>query len=178
MIVSTILIPTAAFGLCRLIGLAASLVSDPRSRAVRCAGWALSLSALALVQLNAILSPINDGLGGYREAGHWLTERIAEGGKVVDVTGWAQFYSGRAGYTFEDLIAASADPTARWVVVREAHLKGPWDYCGRLRSLVEGHSPVIEFQGQTGSKPTRVLVFDRFLGQTALGTKVESPLRR
>ena len=31
-----------------------------------------------------------------------------------------------------------ARPDLRWVVVREAHLHGPWDYCQQIRSLVAG----------------------------------------
>jgi hypothetical protein len=80
----------------------------------------------------------------------------------VDVTGWSQFYGDReAGYTFENLVAAPGDPDARWVVVREAHLKGPWEYCQRLRSLVDGLAPAAEFHGSARRRPTTVYVFDR-----------------
>ena len=80
---------------------------------------------------------------------------------MVDVTGWSQFYGRRDGYTFENLVAAPADPSARWVVAREAHLKGPWEYCGRLRDLVDGLEPVEVFRGSVRRRPTKVYLFDR-----------------
>jgi hypothetical protein len=126
-------------------------------------GWAVAFSLIVAGNHRELLAPVGDGFDGYREAGRWLAQRAAEGdaSRVVDVTGWTHFYGGRTGYTFENLVAAPADPGARWVVVREAHLKGPWEYCGRLRALVAGLAPVALFRGSAGSHPTKVYVFDR-----------------
>ena len=74
---------------------------------------------------------------------------------MVDVTGWSQFYGRREGYTFENLVAAQGDPAARWVVAREAHLKGPWEYCGRLRALVDGLEPVAVFRARSAAARRR-----------------------
>jgi hypothetical protein len=100
-------------------------------------------------------------MDGYRQAGYWLAAHLGDGGRVVDVTGWSQFYGLRDGYTFENLVAAPADPSARWVVVREAHLRGPWEYCGRLRALVDGLEPVEVFRSSARHRLTRVYLFDR-----------------
>ncbi len=178
MILSMLIVPAAAFGIGRVIDFLVSKVSIGRRRVVMTACWAMVPLVFVLMQGRAAISPINDGLGGYRDAGRWLTEQRCDVAKVVDVTGWSQFYSGRTGYTFEDLIAAPGDPLARWVVVREAHLKGPWEYCGRLRSLVEGHSPVMVFQGDSGPRKTRVLVFDRASLQSTRGAGREDLMRR
>lgn len=120
------------------------------------------------------LAPVNEGLVGYKQAGRWLADHASEPGRVVDVTGWSQFYGGREGYTFENLVAAADDPRARWVVVRESHLTGPWSYCTRLKSLVYGLKPVLVFSGANGSRPTRVLLFDRaaLLASSNAGTRV------
>ncbi len=159
-LLSTILIPAAASGVYRLTSIAAGHLGKGWTRAA-VALRVVILIALLLPQMGETLSPLNDGLRGYRDAGVWLTERGEHHGKVVDVTGWSQFYSGRTGYTFADLISATDDPDSRWVVVREAHLVGPWDYCRRLRTLVDGLTPVVVFPGETGPRRTRVLVFDR-----------------
>jgi hypothetical protein len=116
-----------------------------------------------MVNAGEALAPVGEGFDGYREAGRWLARKADEGdaSRVVDVTGWAHFYGGRTGYTFENLVAAPADPDARWVVAREAHLKGPWEYCGRLRALVDGLTPVEVFRGAARRHVTKVYVFDR-----------------
>ncbi len=178
MILSMLLIPTAAFGIDRVIHFVVSKVSGGRRGVVRTVSWALVLPVFALIQGSAAIAPINEGLGGYRDAGRWLTEQRNDSAKVIDVTGWSQFYSGRTGYSFENLIAAPGDPSARWVVVREAHLKGPWEYSVRLRSLVRGHSLVMAFQGESGPRKTRVLVFDRASIQSTRGAGNEDLLRR
>ena len=65
----------------------------------------------------------------YRDAGDWLAQAKArDHGKVLDVTGWSLFFSGQPGFTFAKVNWAAIDPNLRWVVVREAHLRGPWDY--------------------------------------------------
>lgn len=159
-LLTSLVIPAAASTLCQLLTILATYMPGLRPRLAVLTGWLVVIGTLVLPNVRESLSPLNDGFGGYREAGHWLTER-GDDGKLVDVTGWSQFYSGRAGYTFADLTSAPGDPSARWVVVREAHLIGPWEYCGRLRGLVDGLVPVAVFQGETSQHRTRVLVFDR-----------------
>jgi 4-amino-4-deoxy-L-arabinose transferase-like glycosyltransferase len=157
MILMLVAIPTAAFGFVSLL----DRLTGAR-RVLNRVGWTAALVLLALVQRGDLLSPVNAGLGGYREAGRWLSAHPGDAGRVVDVTGWSQYYGNREGYTFENLIAAPSDGSARWVVAREAHLKGPWEYCQRLRALVDGLQPVAEFRGTSGgARPTRVYLYDR-----------------
>ena len=170
MILMIVAIPTAASGFAWILdGLTGASPVWHRL------GWAAALALLVVGQRSELLLPVNAGLGGYREAGRWLATHSREGGRVVDVTGWSQYYGGREGYTFENLIAASSDRAARWVVAREAHLKGPWEYCARLRALVEGLPPVAEFRGTSGdARPTRVYLFDR---QPLLAARPDAPRR-
>jgi hypothetical protein len=167
LIPALILIPAAAAGLCRL----AERASGGRKR-VAALAVAGAVAGLAAVWAPETLAPVNAGMGGYKEAGRWLADHAGAGSRVVDVTGWSQFYSRRPGYTFENLVAAPGDPAARWVVVREAHLTGPWEYCRRLSALVEGRTPVRVFLGSAGRRPTRVLVFDR---QSPLALRTGAP---
>ncbi len=159
MILSFIAIPTAAAALNWLLAQAARLVNDRVP--VRSFGWVALLLGLCLFHAEEILAPLNQGMDGYRQAGHWLAAHSAEGSRVVDVTGWSQFYGQRLGYTFANLIEAQGDPKARWVVAREAHLKGPWEYCQRLRDLVNDRPPIAVFRGSVGQRPTKIYLFDR-----------------
>jgi hypothetical protein len=117
--------------------------------------------AVAAWNAAALRAPLNVSFGGYREAAEWLARHAPAGDAVVDVTGWTQFYSGRPGYVFADLVAAPADPSARWVVAREAHLAGPWGYCDRLRALVDGARLVAKFPAERKPGRSVVSVYER-----------------
>jgi 4-amino-4-deoxy-L-arabinose transferase-like glycosyltransferase len=166
MVLAIVLIPAAASGLDlvlrsaripgRWLGLGEGrLAAGP-------AVWVLAIAALVAWNGSEMFAPINARYGGYREAGAWLATHVPEGQRVVDVTGWALYYGERPGYTFATLIEAPADPNARWVVVRETHLVGPWTYCARLRALVAGRKPVEVFPATARGDQARVFVYDRF----------------
>jgi 4-amino-4-deoxy-L-arabinose transferase-like glycosyltransferase len=161
LILAVVLIPSSAAGLAWLIGMTTARAAVPAR--LRSVAVGVAAACLGAWDLPATLAPVNEGLGGYRDAGRWLARRPGGDSKVIDVTGWSQFYGRQTGYTFEDLVAAPADPSARWVVAREAHLVGPWEYCRRLRDLVDGLEPVEVFAGSARhrKRATRVLVFDR-----------------
>jgi hypothetical protein len=159
MVLMLVAIPAAAAGLGRVLDrLTQTAERFPSKKA---AGWVVALTAIVLMNAQQTLAPVNEGLDGYQQAGRWLAVHTSPSSHVVDVTGWSQFYGQRSGYTFADLVAAPADASARWVVAREAHLKGPWEYCQRLRALVEGLEPVEVFAGAAGRRPTKVYLFDR-----------------
>jgi Dolichyl-phosphate-mannose-protein mannosyltransferase len=158
MVLAMVAIPASAYGVRRMLDLAATHLGAR----VRPIGWGVAFSGMIVGFGPTVIAPLNEGLGGYREAGRWLAQHAEDGTRVVDVTGWSQFYGDRPrDYTFENLVAAGSDPRARWVVVREAHLRGPWEYCERLRELVAGRNPVQVFLGASGRRSTKVLIFDR-----------------
>ena len=123
--------------------------------------WAAVLAALVGWDAAETLAPMNARFGGYRQAAADLARRDPSGSRVVDVTGWVQFYGQRPGYSFANLVEAPADRDLRWVVVRESHLVGPWWYCGRLQALVAGRAPVASFPARPTAGQARVLLFDR-----------------
>jgi hypothetical protein len=176
------LIASAAYGLVRLLG----LVSIPGAWLGLGEGrfrpgpavWALALGGLAWLNCPALLAAVNADLAAYRDAGRFLEQNTPPDAHVVDVTGWALFYGQRQGYTFADLIKAFGDPTVRWVVVREAHMHGPWIYCHQLRQLVAGLSPTATFPAVHQHRIAQVFVFDRRQapGQPVAGTP--GPVRR
>lgn len=155
MILVQIFIPAAVFGLLRVIAMLSGRFGAYRT-------WeCIAVGLIGVVYFAETLAPVNGGMGGYRQAGIWLAQHERDGSRVIDVTGWSQFYGERSGYTFENLIAAPGDPAARWVVVRAQHLLGPWEYCSRLRRLVEGLEPVHTFEGRAGRRTTQVYLYDR-----------------
>ena len=131
--------------------------------------WGLVLLAYAAWVAPAIQEPINAGFGGYRQAGAFLSKHVPPQTKVVDVTGLALYYAQRTGYTFANLIEAPGDPGVRWVVVREAHLKGPWGYCEKLRQLVHGLEPLETYTERQGKHLVHVYVYDRKAGVATAG---------
>ncbi len=171
LILSLLLIPAAASGLRQAIAVVGSFVTQRLPRSARAVVdpslWILVVGGLACVLLPRTLAPVNEGLGGYKTAGLWLRERVAPGVRVVDVSGWALFYGRVDGYTFANLIQAPIDPAARWVVAREAHLRGPWPYCALLRGLVGDAEPTVVFHGANRRHATKVFVFDRQATETA-----------
>jgi hypothetical protein len=178
MILSLVLIPAAASGVqqsgvtlgdalaCRVQGLTRRLVAS--------LVLGLALLGMAWVYGPLTLGPLNEGLGGYRAAGLWLRDHAKQGTRVVDVTGWSLYYGELQGYTFANLAQAAHDPSARWVVAREAHLRGPWMYCSQLRELVGDLEPVVVFHGANRRHPTTVSIFDRRPAQSGSPPAVPS----
>jgi hypothetical protein len=140
--------------------------------------WALAFAGIVMSQPEGLLSPVNDRFGSYRDAGVWLSTHAPEGSKVVDVTGWSQFYSGRPGYTFADLHEARPTGSARWIVARDAHLKGPWIYCDWLREIVAGREPVVSFPPKPIQGQAQVYVFDREMPTAQAAADTAAAARR
>jgi hypothetical protein len=179
LILSMLLIPAAGFGLQELKAAIASVLAQrvPRSAqaVVGPSLWILVLGGLAWILLPRTLAPVNEGLEGYKTAGLWLRQRVEPGVRVVDASGWAIFYGRLEGYTFANLIHAPNDPAARWVVAREAHLRGPWPYCALLRGLVGAAKPAVVFRGVNRRHATTVLIFDRQQTETTPTPTVAAP---
>jgi hypothetical protein len=182
MILGLLLIPAAAAGVTRVLDRVAIPgdwvgLGEGRFRPGP-AIWGVLLAAYLGWCAPALFAPVNDGLGGYREAGAYLAQNVPPGARVVDVTGWSLYYADRPGYTFANLIEAPADPQLRWVVVRDAHLKGPWGYCDQLRALVAGLEPIADFTSGTGPRRAHVYVFDRLSQATAQARAAKNAARR
>ena len=159
--ISILLIAAAVAGIRTSIAL---LVKWGRFAAIRkrtkLASFVMTLGLVA-TNAPALLTPVNSGAGAYRTAGLWVGKNVALDGRIVDVTGWAQYYGERPGYTFANLIEAPSDPSARWVIVRDAHLTGPWSYCEQLRSLVSGAKLVARFPLNRRMGQARVSIYER-----------------
>ena len=158
------LIASSAFGLTRLLALVSipgRWVGQPGERfTVGPIGVIVALGALGLTYQADLVAPINGQFVGYKGAATYLDEYVPKGAKVVDVTGWALFYGDRTGYTFANLIEAMGDRDLSRVVVRDAHLKGPWEYCAQIKQLVGDRHPVAQYPAHPGPKQSVVFVYD------------------
>ena len=178
-----LLVGAAGFGIQRLLG----MVSVPGRKLGLAEGrymagpavWGFLLLAFAAASFPWLARPLNEGMVGYRQAATWLAQQDPANSKVADATGWSQFYSQQSGYSFATLNDAPADPSVRWVVVREAHLVGPWWYCKLMRELVGNREPVVAFPDSPRPKQSRVLVFDRLAPEVSqVGWQDRSTWRR
>lgn len=181
LVLSFLLILSSAEGLDRLIG----SLSIPGNRLGLGEGrfepgpavWLLVIVGFAAFYHRETLEPINVGFAGYKTAGRELAKLTPPGTRIVDVTGWSLYYAERPGYTFANLVEAPADPDLRWVVVREAHLRGDWGYCERLRRLTSGLTPVASFPEKPRPSDARVYLFDLRTPRTASAPRF-GPIRR
>ncbi len=120
----------------------------------------IALGACLLAWGPAIAAPIDSGFAGYRQAGEWLGRAATAGEHVIDPKGLSLFYAGEPGYTFATLTDGSHDPAVRWVVLHDALLSGPWDYCTLLRGLVDDRRPAQVFPTKHLRGTAQVYVFD------------------
>jgi len=184
MVIAYLLIPAAAFGMHTLVGKITVpgrwLGLDDARYAAGPAVWAILLGGLGYYFADATLAPINEAMAGYRDAGTWVAQRVEAHGKFgekvkfVDVTGLSLYYGGADGYTFANLIDAPDDPTVKYIVVRDAHLNGPWPYCKTLKSMTEGLRLLATYPEDR--KPNQAKVFI-FMTKNDVA-KADTPVRR
>lgn len=122
--------------------------------------WMAGLACLYANYKADLAAPINDQFVGYRYAGGYIEENVPPGEKVVDLTGWSLYYGKRTGYTFANLIEAMGDPSVSRVVVRDAHLKGSWEYCKQLHQLIGNRKPVVTYPERPEGKQSLVYIYD------------------
>ncbi len=140
--------------------------------------WLFAVAGFGALHSDRILEPINRSFVGYRLAADWLDHQVGEGEKVIDLTGWTQFYGNLTGYSFADAAYAGADQNARYVVAREAHVHGPWLYCRIIRNLIGTEQPIAYFPEHGRAEDARVYVFDRRIeGRAALIGSPDSVIR-
>ncbi len=105
--------------------------------------------------------PIGHSALGYKLAGAWLSERMTPGESLIDLSGWAAFYAERPGYGFTKLHEITPGNPSRYLVVRKAHLVGPWDYCERMRELARDADLIATFPPGESDRTSEVRVYER-----------------
>ena len=88
--------------------------------------WVVVIAALVIVPYVRSLGPAHPGpFAVYYTTGDWLAANTRPEEKVLDLTDWSLFFSGRDGYHFADVYKAPADPRMRWIVIRKPDDRGP-----------------------------------------------------
>lgn len=126
--------------------------------------WLVLGTAWAVFHAQVFLKPIGNDALGYRQAAEFLLPRLEKSEHIADLTGWTPFYTDHPGYTFANINDAFADSNLRYVVVREAHLIGPWDYCRTMEKLTAGAQKIGQFpDADSYRKPrqSRVFLFEK-----------------
>jgi hypothetical protein len=123
--------------------------------------WAGLLALYAAWSAPTLFRPLNAAYAGYREAAAWMAAHTAPDARVLDLTGWSLYYGGRTGYTFHNLGDLQRDPNVAYVVVRGAHLRGPWNYCDLSRRMTAGATLVATFPEHPQPGQSRVFIYDR-----------------
>jgi hypothetical protein len=122
--------------------------------------WALAVAALLAWPLYGTWTPYNSSFASYRMAASWLEEHPEADGRVLDLTDWSLWFSGRRGAGFPQVLEAVDRPETRFLVVRDAHLNGHLHYNEVLRRRVGGRAPVARFPERRGPGRVRVEVYD------------------
>jgi hypothetical protein len=124
--------------------------------------WALLLALLVVIpRLKDAGATVPGPFHLYRDAGDWLAANTRDGGRVLDLTDWSLFFSGRPGYRFGQVYDAPADPQTRWIVLREPHLEGHWKYSAVVRDLVGQREPVALIPPKAAPGQFQLRVYDR-----------------
>ena len=108
------------------------------------------------------LGPINPGpYAVYHHTGEWIARNVPGNERVLDMTDWSLYFSGRTGYNFADVYQAPADPHTRWIVVRGGQIGGPWPYCQVLRDLIGDRPPVAQLPQSASPNQLKIEIYDR-----------------
>ena len=94
-------------------------------------------------------------------AGEWLVENTRPQEKVLDLTDWSLFFSGRDGYHFADVYKAPTDPQTRWIVMRKPEVAGQWHYSKTIGELLGDKAAVAQFPAQAAAGELKISIYDR-----------------
>jgi hypothetical protein len=124
--------------------------------------WAAVLAGFVAVPHLQAMTPYHGSFAAYRDAGDWIARTKArDHGKVLDMTDWSLFFSGQPGFKFSQVQWAAIDPNTRWIVAREAHVRGRWFYTRAVRDLIDGREPVVTFPAHPAPREVQVRIYDR-----------------
>jgi hypothetical protein len=125
--------------------------------------WALLLGVVLGLPWLRTTTQVPGSFGSYRDAGSWIEQVTAKNpGKVLDMTDWSLYFSQRPGFILKDIRTAAADPDTRWIVARNAHLRGHWVYSHLLADLVRGRTPTYLIPAHPKPGQLQIRIYDRW----------------
>jgi hypothetical protein len=124
--------------------------------------WVILIAAIVIVPYVRSLGPAHPGpFALYYTTGDWLAANTRPGDKVLDLTDWSLFFSGRDGYHFADVYKAPADPRMRWIVLRRPDVDGHWHYSEIIRELLGGRAAVAQLPARAAPGELQISIYDR-----------------
>jgi hypothetical protein len=133
--------------------------------------WALALGALIGLPWLRNNTRVPGSFGSYRDAGFWIQQVTSnKPGKVLDMTDWSLFFSGRTGFCLKDIRTAAADPDTRWIVLRNAHLRGHWVFSRLLTEMVRDQRPTLLIPAHPVPGQLQIRIYDRWAGPDPAGS--------
>ncbi|WP_254053342.1 ArnT family glycosyltransferase [Singulisphaera sp. GP187] len=124
--------------------------------------WAAILAGFIAVPHVQGMTSYHGSFSAYRDAGTWIAQTKAhDHGKVLDMTDWSLFFSGQPGFRFSEVNWAAIDPNTRWVVVRDAHLRGRWNYGPVVRKMIAGRDPILTIPAHPKPREVQIQIYDR-----------------
>jgi hypothetical protein len=134
--------------------------------------WTAAVAVLVVGPLAARMNPYSSSFLPYRLAGTWLGSRDDADGRILDLTDWSLYFSGRDGAGFPKVLEAVDDPATRYVVLQDAQLHGHLYHNSVIRRRIAGRAPVARFPENPGPRQIRVSIYD--LDAPAPGVLAES----
>jgi hypothetical protein len=122
--------------------------------------WAVLVAAVVAWPLYGARTPYNSSFAPYRMAGSWLDDHPESDGRLLDLTDWSLYFSGRNGDGFPRVLESAERPGTRFLLVREGHLRGHLHYNEVLRRRVADRSPVARFPERPGPRQLQVELYD------------------
>jgi hypothetical protein len=122
--------------------------------------WAIILGALVVWPVYSASTSFNSSFAPYRMAGSWISGAPETEGRVLDLTDWSLFFGNRSGYGIGKVEEAASRPEVRWVVLRDAHLKGHGRSSELARAMIGTRPPTGRYPEHPGPGQLQVLVYD------------------
>jgi 4-amino-4-deoxy-L-arabinose transferase-like glycosyltransferase len=124
--------------------------------------WAALLVLFVVLPNVRALGPATTGpYSVYQSTGEWLAEHTDASGGVLDLTDWSLYFSQRPGYPFATVYEAPAHPDLRWIVARQPHILGHWNYSRVIRDLIGDREPVAMIPPHPTRDQVQIRIYDR-----------------
>jgi hypothetical protein len=124
--------------------------------------WFATVGVVAILPGLRDLGPARPGpFWLYRSAADHLVDLAEPSERVLDLTDWSLFFSGRPGYRFADVFSAPADQATRWIVLTTPHVDGDRSFSPILRELIGDRKPIVSIPARPDPRQLQLRIYER-----------------
>jgi len=124
--------------------------------------WLAAVGLVAILPGMKALGPARPGpFWLYRSAADYLTSLADPDDRILDLTDWSLFFSGRTGYHFAEVFTAPADLATRWIVVTAPHVDGDRSFSPIVRDMIGDREPIISIPPLPDKRQLQLRIYDR-----------------